>query len=302
MPSSPEVKLSPTGLTAVARLFSSSVFMDLGNKGGSELLARLALRDDLPRPKTGSTIGEYLDLAFDALSASNEKNEYVYRAALVEQVRHGVHAEAKSAVVSEFRTASCRADLVVFNGTATAYEIKSDRDNLDRLVAQVRAYTQVFPVVYVICSAFHLDSVREELPESIGLLTLGDDLKVCTERGARECYDQISPTEVFRSIRRGEAKTILKLMRIDVPEVPNTAEHSALLEIFRSLRAEEIYKHLPQVLRDSRSMVAIESLMQGLPRSVQPGVALMRERLSRTALNRLATTLQEPASSIKNWV
>ena len=50
---------------------------------------------------------------------------------------------------------TARIDIGVINGQLVGYEIKSDRDNLDRLPAQMEIYSQIFGLVTVICGPKH---------------------------------------------------------------------------------------------------------------------------------------------------
>ena len=62
-----------------------------------------------------------------------------------------------------------RADLVVVNGRMTGYEIKSDRDSLDRLKKQVVGYDRVFDLSIVVTTERHLPSVLTTVPAWWGI-------------------------------------------------------------------------------------------------------------------------------------
>lgn len=75
-------------------------------------------------------------------------------------------------MLNEFRAGSCKADLVILNGTATAYEIKSERDSLARLSNQVLNYRRVFASVNVMVRGIHVESVRHVVPVDVGVVPL----------------------------------------------------------------------------------------------------------------------------------
>ncbi|MEI9986083.1 MAG: sce7726 family protein [Aliidongia sp.] len=52
---------------------------------------------------------------------------------VTQKILMGKHSLRTASMLNEFRAGSCKADLVILNGTATVYEIKSERDSLTRL-------------------------------------------------------------------------------------------------------------------------------------------------------------------------
>ena len=75
-------------------------------------------------------------------------------------------------MLSEFRAGTCKADLVILNGTSTVYEIKSERDSLVRLSNQVKNYKRVFAMVNVITSEGFVKSVCTTVPDDVGVMCL----------------------------------------------------------------------------------------------------------------------------------
>jgi len=80
--------------------------------------------------------------AFSLLEREGYRHEYVYKAALTQKIFLGRHSLQTASMLSEFRVGQCKADLVILNGTSTVYEVKSERDSLDRLERQVAAWTR----------------------------------------------------------------------------------------------------------------------------------------------------------------
>ncbi len=59
---------------------------------------------------------------------------------------------------------SSRADVAVVNGLLHGYEIKSDRDNLERLGHQVVVYGGVFDKVTIVVGTRHIDGIERLIP------------------------------------------------------------------------------------------------------------------------------------------
>src|SRR3546814_5194136 len=108
---------------------SDLVFREMAKKGRSGLFRRLIDQTDLiERAYPRATVGDTFDSAFDILKVAGHRDEYIYRAAISHKVLMGTHSLRTASMLNEFRAGSCKADLVILNGTATVYEIKSERD------------------------------------------------------------------------------------------------------------------------------------------------------------------------------
>ena len=83
------------------------------------------------------------------------------------------HAESSNILlVEEFAIygGANRADIAAFNGTSHGYEIKSDRDTLDRLPSQVDAYGAIFERATLVSGPRHLDCARDIVPKWWGIV------------------------------------------------------------------------------------------------------------------------------------
>lgn len=82
--------------------------------------------------------------------------------------------DADTLVVNELPIAFgfVKMDVAVLNGRLEGYEIKSDRDRLDRLGRQMELYAPLFDRLTVITAARHLERVRSEVPQWCGISTV----------------------------------------------------------------------------------------------------------------------------------
>lgn len=74
-----------------------------------------------------SRVADAFEAALSILRTGHHRDEYVYKAALTQKVLLGTHSLKTACMINEFRVADCKADLVILNGTAAVYEIKSER-------------------------------------------------------------------------------------------------------------------------------------------------------------------------------
>jgi hypothetical protein len=258
-------------LAAISRLFSSSVVREMARKGESPLFARLAsqslLRNSLPEH---GSVHNLFDAAFELLKHEGYRHEYIYKAALTHKILLGRHSLQTASMLNEFRIGECKADLAILNGTATVYEVKSERDSLNRLERQVTAYAKVFARVYVIAAENHVGAVIGSVPEDVGILRLNSRLQISTLREAVDRPERVSPAAIFDSIRTEEARMILGSHGVSIPLVPNTALNFVLRQLFIKLDARQAHDGMVKVLRKTRNLLPLADLVDQLPYSLQP--------------------------------
>ena len=262
---------SLTNLAALSRLFSSTVFRELATRGASPLFARLFRETELHgliSPQ--ENVATCYERAFSILCRAGSRDEYVYRAALTHNVLLGRHSLTTASMLTEFRVGTCRADLAILNGTATAYEIKSERDSLQRLQRQLASYEAVFPKVYVIAAADHVSEVMNRTSPNVGVMRLDQRGSISTVRDAIERVDRLDSIKIFETLRQAEAKAILRDMAVTLPDVPNTMVHETMRTLFARLDAEDVHRCMVAVLKKTRSLAPLRDLVAQLPRSLQP--------------------------------
>ena len=285
---------------AVARLFSSTVLRELARWGRSSLFRRLVTEASLiaaiPPEKP---IRNLFEVAFHSLKRKDRRHEYVYKAAITHKILLGTHSLRTAAMLTEFRVGSCRADVVVLNGTSTAYEIKSERDRLDRLQSQVSAYLRVFANVNVIAGENHVADVRGTVPREVGILVLTSKNQISTDRKPIETVDRILPEEVFDSLRMDEARQILESQGIFPDAVPNTELREELKRYFIHLDPSVLHSEMVNVLRKSRSLLPLHGLLQNLPPSLR--AAVVSTRLRRRDHSSLLDALNTPLLQAMTW-
>lgn len=256
--------------SALSRLFSASVFRDFGRQAQSPLFARLLKQTRIPTSVSReSTVGDSFDEAFSLLRRPNFRDDYVYRSAIAQKILLGRHSLNTATLLNEVRVGSRKADVVVLNGTSTAYEIKSERDSLVRLQSQVSAYSQVFAAVNVVASGSHLSDVLRYAPEDVGVMTLSERFRLRTEREALNLPDRTNPTMILEMLRMDEAMAVLARVGRETPDLPNTRLRTELRRIFSRLDAGAVHEAMVQVLRKTRSQSALSSFASTLPRSVR---------------------------------
>ena len=91
------------------------------------------------------------------------------RQALLSELRLHYGDTENDLIIEEFGCKKARTDIAIINGSLHAFEIKSDRDSLERLPSQVHAYQEVFEYITLVCGRRLLDRARTMIPAHWGL-------------------------------------------------------------------------------------------------------------------------------------
>jgi hypothetical protein len=287
-------------LAAISRLFSSSVIQEMARKGKSPLFARLAsqslLVGTLP---ANAVVGNLFDAAFSRLKHEGLRHEYIYKAALTQNILLGTHSLRTASMLTEFRVGGCKADLAILNGTSIVYEVKSERDSLIRLERQVAAYARVFAQTYVIAAENHVDAVAATVPSDVGILLLNRRHQISTLRVALDQPERTSSAAIFDSIRTEEARMILLLQGVPIPIVPNTTLNSVLRELFIRLDARQAHDGMVRVLKKTRNLSSLSDLVGQLPYSLK--TAALSVPLRKQDHARLVVAVNTPMEDAMAW-
>jgi len=273
-------------LSALSRLFSSTVFREMAAKGKSRTFSRLI--SELSSTgifKPVARVKDAFEAAYRVLQTSGCRDEYIYKTALTHKVLLGKHSLNTASMMSEFRVGECKADLVILNGTATVYEIKSERDSLTRLARQIDAYKKVFAKVVVIAGEAHAEEVLNSTTSDVGVLVLSKRYRISTLREASDLPERISPLSVLESIRTNEAVNILTRLGIEAPQVPNTLLRAELRKRFEHLDPKAVHFEMVRLLKRTRDLAPLSELLTNLPPSLQ--AAALTLQINRASEQRL---------------
>lgn len=295
-----EMEYNKSEVSALSRLFSATVFRDFGRHGRSLLFSRLVMQSQIAvGMPMQSTVGSVFDAAFRVLKQSGMRDEYVYRNAITQKILLGRHSLNTATMLSEVRAGLCKADVVVLNGTATAYEIKSERDSLARLQNQLRNYTGVFASVNVVVSPLHVREVLAAVPKDIGVLSLSQRFTLQTEQEAQNRPERTSPLMILELLRADEAVSVLDALDIESPKVPNTQLRSELGKIFACLDPTVVHDQMAKTLRSSRSQAALSDFVESIPSSLK-GVSLAKKVDARGRM-RIKEAIETPLVEALSW-
>lgn len=292
--------MSPNALqlTALSRLFSPGVFRDIARKGQSAMFSRLFRQTELATVD-GNTVADAFDNAFAILRHTGFRDEYVYRAALTQNVLLGTHSLNTACMLTEFRAGSCKADLAILNGTSTVYEIKSERDTLARLDNQIINYQKIFAKIYIIASESHIPSLIDSTSSAVGILCLNKRNQITRVRESSNNVKSVCPVTIFESLRTDEARIILNKLGVIVPDLPNTMVRRAMRDHFSKLSPEDVHSLMVTTLKRTRSLAPLNKFVSQLPPSLR--AAALSVNIRSTDHARMIQALSTPLRIAMDW-
>lgn len=105
------------------------------------------------------------------MSDSLTKDADIRRALHAKRLRK-IKAQPDTLVIDELGLAHSRSrvDVAVINGCIHGYEIKSAKDNLDRLASQIDIYRQTLQKLTIVAAPKHIEGIVADAPEWCGVI------------------------------------------------------------------------------------------------------------------------------------
>lgn len=101
--------------------------------------------------------------------------EACIKVALIDHLMPTLEPGDTLACETAFADGRRRADVLTISTDLHAYEIKGDRDNLDKLANQISDYQRCFDFVSIVTTRKHVSKASNIVPKSIGILLYEDN-------------------------------------------------------------------------------------------------------------------------------
>jgi hypothetical protein len=253
----------------LSQLFGASVLTEIANTGTSEFAISVLRESGFTNILSPlRTLGNVFDDLYSYLK-THYRCEYIYKNAIANKILIGRHQSVNSSLVNEFRVGSTKADIAIFNGTSTVYEIKTELDTLGKLERQISSYRNVFDKIYVITDESQISNISYELDEDIGIIALTKKYSLSLKRQASSNISNTNPNWIFDTLRRSEYCQIIKDEFGIVPDVPNTKIYSVCKELFSQLTPEVAHRKMVEILRIRRRDNTFVSFLNDLPHALK---------------------------------
>lgn len=206
----------------VRRMFSSRVLKELANgRLPAELSAVLeALRVERQLVNS-STLSSIYEQAFK-FCLKHQRVEYFYKNAVVQKLVLGRSSLKVTAAYLEVRIAEAKLDVLLARDHTSAYEIKTDFDELVRLPSQLSAYQRACRRVSVVTSDRYASAVERLSGRECGIYVLTDRYQLRTIRAPEKLDSSLVHADMLALLRRKELIELLRATGRDGEAIPNT--------------------------------------------------------------------------------
>jgi hypothetical protein len=256
-------------LRLLSRVYTRPMFAELARTGdASRVTELLHTHGQVGNDIAALRLDELFERGWDRLAVSY-RNEYVYKNELATRLLFKRHSPRTAGFQVELRVGSSIADVVVANGTTTAYEIKTEFDTSRRLSTQTSDYLKAFDKVYVVTHPAHISRYERELDPRVGLIVLSDRHSLTPYREASANLENIDPRTVFRCMRREEYLGAIEATLGPVPVMPNGLIGAHCKELFEQLSAEQAHKCFVKALKARTTDKSNVDFVSRLPSSLR---------------------------------
>ena len=174
------------------------------------------------------------------------------RAALKKRLEAAHHGDPNTLVVEEMGVwaGSVRIDVAVINGELCGFELKSDRDTLERLPQQAELYSRVFDRVTLVVGARHAKKARQIVPKWWGVTLArleSGEVRLFDDRQAKPNPSQ-DPMLVAQLLWREEALQVLDAI--------------GMAKGWRSKSAPEVHRRLADVMPLAQLALAVRTALK----------------------------------------
>ena len=238
-------------LRGYSHAFSRMSLLPIVENGDFSLLNMKIERDKDKMNKKINTYFDYLKFAYAEL-CKKYRSEYIYKNALITNLLNE-YGTKDTIIINEFRVGNSIADMVIFNGTSKAFEIKTELDSNKRLNAQLSDYSKIFRESYIVIHESMLSKYK--IADTVGIIFLSVEkgkLKLTKIRPAVE-NNIVDVDMLMRSIRTSEYKNIVQTYFGMLPNVGNCEIYNACKSMMEQIPQENLHNLLLAEIKKRKS-------------------------------------------------
>jgi hypothetical protein len=225
------------------------------------------LRNSKAQISPSLRLGTLFDAIYEKLE-SVYRCEYIYKNTIARELLLTKHTLDEACLFTEFTASGSKADVVIVNGTTTAYEVKTELDSLIRIQSQVASYQRVFEYVNIVTHEALIPKVELLFDSSVGIMMLSEDGKLIEKRKANSNLADLSLADVFDCLRSGEYIRVIREELGVQPDVPNTRRYTTYKELFGSLSPDVAHRQFLKSLQARSRLTQLSNFIGNAPRSL----------------------------------
>lgn len=229
-------------LRSYSSVFSRASFIKLlQHDDYSFINARIERYDIIRVGKNFNTYYDYIQYIYRILR-KQYRSEYIYKNTFINDLLLSKYGVKNTIAINEFRVGNSIADIVMFNGTSKAFEIKTELDSDKRLSGQLADYTKIFKECYIITHESLIEKYLQE-DDRIGIIELIERPKSVIMREVRAAKENnnIDVDTLIRSIRTSEYKSIVKKHYGELPEMNSFNMYETCKGLMKCIPSDQLH-------------------------------------------------------------
>jgi hypothetical protein len=235
-------------------IFSSTSFIKLLQYDDYSFINTKIERYDLSKiGKNINTYFDYIQFIYNELR-KYYRSEYIYKNSFINHLLLNIYGVKDTIAINEFRVGNSIADIVMFNGTSKAFEIKTELDSNKRLNGQLADYTKIFKECYIITH----ESLTEkylQVDKHIGIIELIKQPRSIIMREVRSAEENkwIDSETLMRTIRTNEYKNIVRKHYGELPDMNSFNMFETCKGLMKYIPDEQLHNLFIEELKKRKS-------------------------------------------------
>src|SRR5690625_736081 len=252
----------------INKVFSQDMLNELINTGFSKILnyAYSTLTTD---PDEAISNYEKIKTLYDLLN-KNYRNEYFYKNTMINKILVGIHSVSTTTALSELPINNSIADLIMINGNAIVYEIKTELDSLRRIETQINDYYKAFANVSIVADKKHKEKILRKYRHSpVGIYTITNRNTISTIKKPAFYSEMLDPVVMFRILRKPERYRIVRSFYGEIPQFNQFEEFEELYKLFNVICIKDLYKAFIMALKERSNVKKHKEQFDTIPREIK---------------------------------
>jgi hypothetical protein len=214
----------------------------------------------------------YMDVICSAYACFENvyRFEYLYKNKLLNQLLIKKYKGKNTTVFTEMNVGRAIADLVLINGTATLFEIKTELDKTYRLESQILNYYKCFDQINIVThESLGMQYHKLAKAYNVGLIIYNSQHELVVVKKPEVWKNDLSHLELFKLLRKSEILSILKKRNIVCNEVPNTKFFEYYLSLIKQLDVNLFQSLVFQELKSRKLDYSPTLLREDIPLEIK---------------------------------
>lgn len=223
---------------ALSQVFGATLLKRLDDEAYEGQIRGLLLDSGLYPPTESWDFVRGLCMTYDYLR-TNYRCEYVYKNEIANQLLLRYHNDNSATLLREVASDRSIADVVIVNGKTVAYEIKTELDNLDRLMGQIESYQCIYDCLNIVTHPAAVEVIQKRVSNSVGIIVMSTDGCLETVREPTETSGKFDASKAILTLRQSELVSAYEKYVSKMPKMGSALIYTFCQDWYLKLELED---------------------------------------------------------------